>query len=208
MYPNIHMRNMNLWRYSIGTPINEWMKTNQLFESNYLFEHIADIFRMVTLHKFGGYCMDLDVVVQKNIDDLGENFIGNDWGSVVNTAFLHLNNHGIGKRILQQYFRQVCYKFFFKKFDQSIMVVHMIISGELYNILMEQILLPMVHRHWHTFLKTFVRKQTELCGHKSSALVLQSTQKSISIQSHGQTIQCSLIPRTWTKLSNWWKTHI
>lgn len=105
MYPNIHMRNMNLWTYSIGTPIAEWLQTNQLFRSGYLFEHIADIFRMITLDRFGGYCMDLDVVVQKSIDNLGQNFIGNDWGSVINTAFLHLKNCGIGKEILQRYFR-------------------------------------------------------------------------------------------------------
>lgn len=104
MYSNIHMRNMNLWRYSIGTPIAEWLKTDQLFKSAYLFEHIADIFRMITLFRFGGYYMDLDVIVLKNIDDLGENFIGNDWGFVLNTAFLHLNNYGIGKEILQRYF--------------------------------------------------------------------------------------------------------
>ena len=103
---------MNLWRYSIGTPIAQWLKTNQLFRSGFLFEHVADIFRMITLSRFGGYYLDLDVIVQKNIDDLGENFIGKDWGSVVNTAFLHLSSDGIGKEIMQQYFRLISFGFY------------------------------------------------------------------------------------------------
>lgn len=103
-YSNVYMRNMNLWRYSFNSPIAGWLKTNKLFESDFLFEHMSDIVRAITLYKYGGYHMDLDVVVQKNIDDLGENFIADDWATVVNSAFLHLNNHGIGREISQRFF--------------------------------------------------------------------------------------------------------
>lgn len=104
-YSNIHFRNMNLWRFSQGTPIFEWLKTDQLFESPYVFEHMSDILRAVTLHKFGGFYLDLDVVVQKDMDNLGEDFIPNDWSDVINGAVMHLNNYGIGKEVAEKYLR-------------------------------------------------------------------------------------------------------
>lgn len=104
-FRNIHWRNVDLWRYSTDTPIYNWMRSNQLFESEFLFEHISDIVRTLTLFKYGGYHMDLDVIVQKNIDDLGEDFIPDDWEATVNGAVLHLNNFGIGREILERFFR-------------------------------------------------------------------------------------------------------
>lgn len=103
-YNRIYFRNVNLWRYSYDTPISDWLKTNKLFESEYLFEHMSDIVRAITLYKYGGYHMDLDVVVQKNIDDLGEDFIGDDHATVINGAVLHFNNYGIGREMSQRFF--------------------------------------------------------------------------------------------------------
>lgn len=105
LYGNVHVRNINLWRYSANTPAGEWLKTNELFESSYLFEHMSDIVRAITLYRFGGYHMDLDMIVQRNVDALGENFIGDDWSTVINSAFIHLNNFGIGRRVLDGFFK-------------------------------------------------------------------------------------------------------
>lgn len=104
-YANIHFRNINLWRYSNDTPIAHWLKTKQLFESAYLFEHMSDIVRAITMYKYGGYHLDLDVVMQKSLDDLGEDFIADDWATVVNGAILHLNNFGIGREVSERFFK-------------------------------------------------------------------------------------------------------
>lgn len=103
-YGNVHVRNMNLWRYSFETPLFDWLKGNKLFDSAYLFEHMSDIVRAMTLYKYGGYHIDLDVIFQKNIDDLGEDFIGDDWSTVVNGAVIHFNNYGIGREISKRFF--------------------------------------------------------------------------------------------------------
>lgn len=104
-YKNIHFRNMNLWQYSIDTPVADWVKTNKLFRSNFLYEHMSDYLRAVTLYKFGGLYMDLDIVVKKNLKDLGEDFIGDDWGDVVAGGVMHLNNFGIGREISERYLK-------------------------------------------------------------------------------------------------------
>lgn len=76
-----------------------------MFESAFLFEHMSDILRAITLYRYGGFYMDLDVIVQKNVDGLGDDFVGDDWDDVVNGAVLHLNNYGIGKRVADTFLR-------------------------------------------------------------------------------------------------------
>lgn len=79
--------------------------TDELFESSFVFEHMSDIVRALSLYRYGGYHMDLDVIVLKNMDELGENFVGDDWDDVINAAVMHLNNHGIGREAIELFFR-------------------------------------------------------------------------------------------------------
>lgn len=104
-YPNIHFRTMNLWRFSYQTPLFEWLKTDEIFKSEYLIEHISDIFRMVTLLKYGGLYLDLDVILLKNMDYLGEDFIGDDWDSVANNAVIHARVNGTGRKLTEKFLR-------------------------------------------------------------------------------------------------------
>lgn len=90
--------------YSGNTEIYEWLKTDKLLESSFFPEHLSDIVRALSLFRYGGYHLDLDVVVQKSFDDLGEDFISDDWGDIINGAVMHLNNYGIGREILEGFF--------------------------------------------------------------------------------------------------------
>lgn len=75
-YPNIHLRNLNLYTYSIDTPAEDWIRSDKIFLSEFLETHISDYLRFLTLYKFGGISFDLDVIVQKNLDNLPSNFAG------------------------------------------------------------------------------------------------------------------------------------
>lgn len=103
-FQNIHWRTVNLWKYSFGTKLHNWLMTNKLFDSSYVFEHMSDIVRALSLFHYGGYHIDLDVIVLKNLDNLGENFVGDDNDDVINAAVMHLNRHGIGLHALQRFF--------------------------------------------------------------------------------------------------------
>lgn len=70
-----------------------------------MHEHLSDVLRAVTLLKYGGFYLDLDVVVQKSFDNLEENFIGNDWSEVVAGGVMHLNNYGIGSYVIEKYLK-------------------------------------------------------------------------------------------------------
>lgn len=104
-YDNIHFRNMDLWRYSMNSPIEEWSTSNQLFDSHFLYEHMSDILRILSLYRYGGIYLDLDVVVQMNFDDMGDDFIVDDWDAVIATSIINLNNYGIGQEVSRGYLK-------------------------------------------------------------------------------------------------------
>lgn len=68
-----------------------------------MHEHMSDILRAVTLFKYGGFYLDMDVVVKKSLDSLEENIVGDDWFHEVNGAVLYLNNYGAGESFLRKY---------------------------------------------------------------------------------------------------------
>lgn len=45
--------------------------------------------------------MDLDIVVQKNFDDLGQNFAGDDSVDAVGCGVLHFNNDQLGRKVAE-----------------------------------------------------------------------------------------------------------
>lgn len=61
-YPNVHINYFNLMEFSIGTPLEEFMVQDKLSESKYRIEHTSDVLRILTLYKYGGMYMDLDVL--------------------------------------------------------------------------------------------------------------------------------------------------
>lgn len=65
-YPNIHLRNNNLWKYAKSTPLEVWLSDGTLSETAFWIEHIPDVLRYLTLYNFGG--IYLDAVAQRNFD--------------------------------------------------------------------------------------------------------------------------------------------
>lgn len=104
-YPNVHLRNNNVWKYAEGTPLEKWLNTGTLFESKFLFEHMSDVLRYLTLYKFGGIFMDLDVVVQRNFDHLGQNFAGDDSADAIGCGVLHFGMDRVGRKVAQNCIR-------------------------------------------------------------------------------------------------------
>lgn len=95
-YPNIHMRNVNLWTYAHGTPIADWLTDGQLFKSKYLNSHTSDFLRYLSLYKWGGTYLDLDVVVQKPFDSVAPNYAGAESDDFVAAGVLNFEHDGFG----------------------------------------------------------------------------------------------------------------
>lgn len=65
LYPNVRLRHVNMVQYFHQTPLQEWYELGQLRTSLWPRSHASDILRYLTLWKFGGIYLDLDVVVTK-----------------------------------------------------------------------------------------------------------------------------------------------
>ncbi|XP_037044794.1 lactosylceramide 4-alpha-galactosyltransferase-like [Bradysia coprophila] len=116
-YPNVHLRNNNLWRYVQDTPLEAWLSDGALFESKYLHEHMSDVLRYVTLYKFGGMYLDLDVVVQRNFDDLGKNFAGDDSDIAIGCGVMHFDTDQLGRELSEE-----CLRFLLNHFNGEIFI--------------------------------------------------------------------------------------
>lgn len=104
-YPNIHFRNLNLRAYSVDTPAEDWIKTDKLFLSSFLIAHTADYLRFLTLYRFGGIYFDLDVIVQKNLDEMPPNFAGAESANYTAIGAMGFEADDVGHKIVEMIVR-------------------------------------------------------------------------------------------------------
>lgn len=76
------------------------MHENKLFESKFLVAHTSDLLRLMTLYRFGGIYMDLDVVMQKTFENVGLNFIAAESKLSLGNALMSFTQAGFGHEIL------------------------------------------------------------------------------------------------------------
>ncbi|XP_017129134.1 lactosylceramide 4-alpha-galactosyltransferase [Drosophila elegans] len=98
-YKNIRLRHLNVGRFVAGTPIEKWLKNGKLFKSKYLFSHVSDLLRYVTLYKYGGLYLDLDVVVQRSLEDMPPNFTGAESNKSLACGVMKMSSTGLGHKI-------------------------------------------------------------------------------------------------------------
>ena len=58
-YPNVHLNYLNITKYAENTPLEDWIKTDTLFRSQYVISHTSDVARFLSLFKYGGTHIDL-----------------------------------------------------------------------------------------------------------------------------------------------------
>ncbi|XP_026844560.1 lactosylceramide 4-alpha-galactosyltransferase-like [Drosophila persimilis] len=98
-YSNVHLRRLNLWRYAAGTPMEEWLREGNLFRSRYLVSHISDFLRYLTLFRYGGLYLDMDVVVLRRMEDIPPNYTGAESDTFLAAGIMNLAASGFGHQI-------------------------------------------------------------------------------------------------------------
>lgn len=94
-YENIHFRNINLWKYAEDTPLSEFLMSDKLFLSQYLNSHVSDFLRYISLYKYGGTYLDLDVIVLKSFENITYNYAGAESENFVAAGVLNFQHDGI-----------------------------------------------------------------------------------------------------------------
>lgn len=107
-YPNVHLNYFDILKYTDDTPMAEWFRKGELSTSTSIIQHTSDILRIITLWKYSGTYLDLDVILLKPLSTVGTNFacIQND--GMINSAILNLNsNTSVAKWITERNFQEV-----------------------------------------------------------------------------------------------------
>jgi len=65
MFSNVNLRYINFVKYSHNTPLQDFVTSNTISTSQWPVSHASDLLRFLTLWKFGGTYLDLDVVLMK-----------------------------------------------------------------------------------------------------------------------------------------------
>lgn len=95
-YDNIRIRRVDLNRYTKDTPLEYWYQTRELQKSKYPNSHASDVLRYLSLWKYGGTYLDLDVVVMKNLEELGPNYAAAESHQDVAAGVLNFDHQGFG----------------------------------------------------------------------------------------------------------------
>ncbi|XP_044759737.1 lactosylceramide 4-alpha-galactosyltransferase-like [Coccinella septempunctata] len=75
-YENVKILHLDYEKYTKGTPLEDLYESGRIEASQYAMSHASDVLRYLTLWKYGGIYLDLDVVVIKNLESLPPNFSG------------------------------------------------------------------------------------------------------------------------------------
>ncbi|XP_005185262.1 lactosylceramide 4-alpha-galactosyltransferase [Musca domestica] len=101
-YKNVYLRNLNLWTYAAGTPVYDLLKDGALFKSYYVLSHISDICRYLTLWRWGGTYLDMDVVMLRSMEDVPPNYTGAESNTHLAAGVMNFAHDGFGHEIAEE----------------------------------------------------------------------------------------------------------
>ncbi|KYN42320.1 Lactosylceramide 4-alpha-galactosyltransferase [Trachymyrmex septentrionalis] len=97
-YSNVRIRHIDPQKYVKETPLDAWYTSGVLKKSHWPVSHMSDILRYLTLWKYGGIYLDLDVVVTSSLENL-TNFAGaEDWDDVA-AGVMGFDMSKLGRRV-------------------------------------------------------------------------------------------------------------
>ncbi|KAI9581004.1 hypothetical protein GQX74_014387 [Glossina fuscipes] len=98
-YKNVHLRNVNMWTYAATTPMYKWLKGGKLFKSSYVFSHVSDFLRYLTLWRWGGTYLDMDTIMLRSIENMPPNFVGAESTYYLAAGVMNFAPDGLGHKI-------------------------------------------------------------------------------------------------------------
>ncbi|KAJ8957432.1 hypothetical protein NQ318_004912 [Aromia moschata] len=98
-YENVNILHLDFEKYAKGTPVEELYERGLIENSAYPTSHASDVLRYLTLWKYGGIYLDLDVIVIKNLEHIPLNYAGLESDRNVAAGVLSFAPHGVGHHL-------------------------------------------------------------------------------------------------------------
>ncbi|XP_060665854.1 lactosylceramide 4-alpha-galactosyltransferase-like [Drosophila nasuta] len=100
-YTNVHIRRVNLWQFSAETPVENWIRRENLFDSRYLMNNISNLLRLLVLYRYGGLYLDMDMLVLRRFENESINFLGAEPNFSVGNSVIGLKPYGFGRKLAE-----------------------------------------------------------------------------------------------------------
>ncbi|XP_013172035.1 PREDICTED: lactosylceramide 4-alpha-galactosyltransferase-like isoform X2 [Papilio xuthus] len=100
-FENVRFARIHIDEYSKNTPVQELVWSGGLYKSHWRVEHASDLLRYLTLYKFGGIYLDLDVVVAKRLDTLAANWAARESEFYVGSSAIAFSLDSVGRSIAE-----------------------------------------------------------------------------------------------------------
>lgn len=101
-YKNVYIRYINFSTFVDNTPFQDFVRSGAMQSSIHLLEHTSDLLRVLTLWKFGGIYLDLDMISLKPIPLI--NFFSADPNvTIINNGILGIQSRDLADRIIHMF---------------------------------------------------------------------------------------------------------
>ncbi|CAB3251878.1 unnamed protein product [Arctia plantaginis] len=98
-YENVKVLRLHLVDYAKWTPLEDLVSGGALNRTRWRISHTSDVLRFLSLYKWGGIYLDLDVVVVRSFDDLAPNWAARDSDKLVASGALSFSKDALGREI-------------------------------------------------------------------------------------------------------------
>lgn len=106
-YENVYLRYVNLSKYAVDTPLEEFFAKQVYRTSRYFNTHLSDILRFLTLFKYGGLYLDTDIVGLRSFESLGTNFVAAKSHNSIGSSVINFGNDELGRLVVFECIKEV-----------------------------------------------------------------------------------------------------
>ncbi|CAB3253065.1 unnamed protein product [Arctia plantaginis] len=100
MYLNINFARVHIAEYARNTPLEDLVASKEFYRSKWWVEHTSDVLRSLTLYKWGGVYLDMDMLVVKSLASLGKNWVAKEQPLLVNGAAIAISKDRVGRKLI------------------------------------------------------------------------------------------------------------
>lgn len=103
---NIHFYRVDIIEFVKGTPIETLLPSEIIhMNKNWCLESLAGMIKYLTLYKYGGMYLDLDVITVKSFDSLPANWVAKQDSDLYGTSAFALSSNGFGRTVADNIIR-------------------------------------------------------------------------------------------------------
>ncbi|KOB65148.1 Uncharacterized protein OBRU01_23160 [Operophtera brumata] len=101
-YPNINFARVHIDEYAKNTAVEEFLAKKTIHASPYKITHTSNYLRFITLFKYGGLYLDMDMIVLKPFYGLGRNWVVRENDHFIGSAVVNAAKDGLGQEFTRR----------------------------------------------------------------------------------------------------------